>query len=75
MTHGFVENGRENAVEGCREEVRKEVLARYESQWKEAGPVGRLILLLRMHGEIRRESRRRIEHKAPRDALYLRPKG
>jgi hypothetical protein len=72
MPHGFVENGHDNAVVGCRDEVRKEVLARYESEWKRAGPLGRVVLCLRMHGEIRREVRRRIGRKAPADALYLR---
>ena len=75
MPHGFVEDGYDNAVEGCRDEVRKEVLAEYGSEWKHAGLLDRLILWLRMRGEIRRRTERRVERKAPRDALYLRAKG
>jgi hypothetical protein len=71
IPHGFVENGYENAVAGCREEVRKEVLAEFAPRWSRAGPLGRVFLWLRMHGEIRR----RIRRKAPQDALYWRVKG
>jgi len=67
MPHGFVADGYDNAVEGCRDEVRKEVLAEYAARWKNAGLFGRLILWLRMHGDIRR----RIGRKAPWYALYL----
>jgi hypothetical protein len=69
MSHRFVANGYHNAVAGCYDEARREVLAEYAPRWKTAGRLRRVILWFQMRNEIRRRFRRML-HKAPPDARY-----
>lgn len=69
--HHFLQDGRERAIKGIREEVRRAVEAEYASRLVDAGPWQQAYLKLRMSREISKRVQAEIERLAPHDGMYF----